>query len=57
MNYKRAWEILKADIERAVEEGYECNYNDPDSEEYDKFYVYQYVNDKMDNLEKGDLIL
>lgn len=52
MTHKEMWEELKRDVESAVEEGYMYGYNDPKAIEYDQFYIYQYINDKMNRLEK-----
>lgn len=51
MDYEKAWIMLKEDVEFAVSEGYERGFNNPENEEYGKFYAYQRVLDKMKRLE------
>lgn len=54
MDYKKAWERLKSDAELAVDEGYDRGFNNPDSPEHGKFYVWQYVLDEMKRLEDNE---
>lgn len=52
MSYYEMWERLKEEICRALDEGRDCGYDDPSSENYGKFYVYDRVFKKIENLEK-----
>lgn len=54
MDYKKAWEYVKDNLEQALDEGYACGYNDPSCKEYGKFYAYQKTHDLMCRLEKSD---
>ena len=47
------WNLLKNDIEMAIEEGKMYGYDSETSEFYGKFEVYEYVLDKMKELEGG----
>ena len=47
------WSLLKNDIEMAIEEGRICGYDSETSEFYGKFEVFEYVLDKMKQLEGG----
>lgn len=47
------WNLLKNDIEMAIEEGKMYGYDSEISEFYGKFEVYEYVLDKMKELEGG----
>lgn len=49
------WSLLKDDIEMAVEEGKMCGYDSETSEFYGKFEVFEYVLDKMKQLEGGSI--
>ena len=51
MDYRKMWEQLRAEIDLALEEGRDCGYDDPKSENFDKFYVYERIGRKMDALE------
>lgn len=55
MDYEKAWKTVKDDLEIALDEGYECGYNDPQSKEYGKFYAYQKTHDLMSRLEKEEV--
>lgn len=52
MDYRKMWESLKADIEMGLEEGRECGYDDPNHENFDKFWTYDRIHRKMDMLEE-----
>lgn len=47
------WNLLKNDIEMAIEEGKMYGYDSETSEFYGQFEVYEYVLDKMKELEGG----
>ena len=50
------WNLLKDDIGNAVREGYRRGYNsDYDTREGGQFQSYQYVLDKMKQLEGGSI--
>ncbi len=51
MDYREMWERLREEIDRAIEEGIECGYNKVDSEDFDKFYIYERISGKMNDLE------
>jgi hypothetical protein len=51
MDYREMWERLKEEVEMAFEEGLDCGYDDPESENFDKFYVYERIYRKMNALE------
>ena len=51
MDYREMWERLREEIDRALEEGRENGYDDPKSENVDKFYVYERIGRKMNALE------
>ena len=51
MDYRELWERLKVEIQSAIDEGRECGYDDPESENFDKFWVYTRVFAKMTNFE------
>ena len=54
MNGIQKWQLLKEDIELAVEEGFDRGFNStPDIAEGGMFKAYRYVLDKMNDLE-GD---
>ena len=49
------WNLLKDDIERAVEEGFQRGFNSvPDTADGGKFTAYRYVLDKMNELDEKD---
>ena len=51
MDYRKMWEQLRAEIALALEEGRDNGYDDPKSENFDKFYVYERIDRKMNALE------
>lgn len=49
------WNLLKDDIEMAIEEGRVYGFDSETSKYYSKFEVYEYVLDKMKRLEGGSI--
>lgn len=53
MTLQQAWDELKELMERGVEEGKMCGYDNPSkTKEYGMYLVYERVLDKMKSLEK-----
>ena len=53
MDYREMWERLKGEVEMALEEGRDCGYDNPESDNFDKFYVYERIYKKINALEEG----
>jgi len=52
--YREMWGRLEQFIEMALEEGRDNGYDDPNSENYGKFYAYNRVSEKM--YEIGEIV-
>ncbi|NLV87593.1 MAG: hypothetical protein GX025_10335 [Clostridiales bacterium] len=47
------WNLLKDDIEMVIEQGRNCGYDSETSDFYGKFEAYEFILDKMKQLEGG----
>lgn len=55
LSYKTLWDILKEKIAVALQEGKDCGYDNPKSTQYDKFYIYQHIDNIMRFLEEKEV--